>query len=273
MTRAAIVAALLATILPAAPAATRAQYLMGTVCEIDADVPADAAFAECQRIEAMLSTWRDDSELSRVNRGARPSQELASLLAITEQYKRDTAGAFDPHILHLLIERGVRTSRPHNADDYEEGAFGKGYAIDHMLDALKAEGATHAVINFGGQIGTLANTEVTIADPRHRDRPIVALTLRQRSLSTSSTSEKPNHIIDPRSGQPVPARGSVSVIHDSALVADILSTALYVLGREQGLEWARAHHVTAIFIDNGSIEASAPIPGIRVLDAHFKLKD
>jgi thiamine biosynthesis lipoprotein ApbE len=71
----------------------------------------------------------------------------------------------------------------------------------------------------------------------------------------------------------VPARGSVSVISDSALEADILSTALYVMGRERGLEWARAHHVTAIYIDNGSIEASAPIPGIRVLDAHFKLKD
>ena len=50
-----------------------------TVCEIDADVPADAAFAECQRIESMLSTWRDDSELSRVNRGEKPSDELRAL--------------------------------------------------------------------------------------------------------------------------------------------------------------------------------------------------
>jgi thiamine biosynthesis lipoprotein ApbE len=136
-----------------------------------------------------------------------------------------------------------------------------------------SNGATHAVINFGGQIGTLTSTAVTIADPKHRDRPVVALTLNQRSLSTSSTSEKPNHIIDPRSGRPVPARGSVSVIHDSALIADILSTALYVMGREQGLAWARAHGVTAIFIDNDSIEASAAVPGIRLLDAHFKLKD
>jgi len=271
MTRAAIVAALFATILlPAAVAATRAQYLMGTVCEIDADVPADTAFAECSRIEEVLSTWREDSELSRVNRGATPSLELAVLLATTERYSRETDGAFQPRIRALLNKWGIRKG---DGDGYEEGAFAKGYAIDRMLEALKAEGATRAVINFGGQIGTIANTEVTIADPKHRDRAIVALMLRQRSLSTSSTSEKPNHIIDPRSGQPVPARGSVSVISDSALEADILSTALYVMGRERGLAWARAHRITAIYIDNGSIEASAPIPGIRVLDAHFKLKD
>ena len=264
MTRAAIVAALFATIL------TRAQYLMGTVCEINADVPAGAAFVECARIESMLSTWRDDTELARVNRGATPGPELAALLAITNDYRRQTNGAFDPHIRALLNKWGIREG---NGDGYEEGAFAKGYAIDRMLDLLQREGATHAVINFGGQIGTLASTEVTIADPKHRDRAIVALTLQQRSLSTSSTSEKPNHIIDPRSGRPVPARGSVSVIHDSALIADILSTALYVMGREQGLEWARAHRVTAIFIDDSSIQASAPIPGIRVLDPHFKLKD
>jgi thiamine biosynthesis lipoprotein len=284
MTRAAIVAALFAFTLPSAVAATRVQYLMGTVCEVDADVPADAAFAECQRIESMLSTWRDDSELARVNRGAAPSDELRALLEVAESYKRETDGAFDPHIRALLDKWGIRVAQtllsvPDRQEclshtlDYEEGAFAKGYAIDRMLDILRHAGATQAVINFGGQVGTLANVEVTIADPKHRDRPIVALTLDKRSLSTSSTSEKPNHIIDPRSGQPVPARGSVSVIGDDATVADILSTALYVMGRERGLEWARAHHVIAIFIDDSSIQASAPIPGVRVLDPHFKLKD
>jgi len=275
MRRAAIVAALFALTLPSALAATRVQYLMGTVCEVDADVPADAAFAECQRIESMLSTWRDDSELSLVNRGEKPSDELRALLEVTESYKRETDGAFDPHIMSLLIKWGIRVAQTLLSvpDPYEEGAFGKGYAIDRMLAVLKDAGATHAVINFGGQIGTLSNVDVTIADPKHRDRAIVALTLDKRSLSTSSTSEKPNHIIDPRTGQPVPARGSVSVIGDDATVADILSTALYVMGRERGLEWARAHHVIAIFIDDSSIHASAPIPGIRVLDPHFKLKD
>jgi len=264
MTRAAIAAALLAAVL------TRAQYLMGTVCEIDADVPADAAFAEARRVESMLSTWRDDTELARVNRGAEPSPELAALLAITEEYSRETDGAFNPRIRALLNKAGVRQG---DGDGYEEGAFAKGYVIDRMLEILTNAGATHAVINFGGQIGTLGKTEVTIADPKHRDRPVLSLTLNKRSLSTSSGSEKPGHIIDPRTGKSVLSRGSVSVISDSALEADILSTALFVMGRKRGLEWARAHRVTAIFIDDQLITASGPIPGIAVLDAHFKLKD
>ncbi len=289
MTRAAIVAALLATF--PLVAATRAQYLMGTVCEIDADVPADAAFAETARVESMVSTWREDSELSRVNRGAEPSEELGALLTVADSYVAKTDGAFNPHIRTLLNEWGIRVEQapspvperqagapvPH---DYEEGAFAKGYAIDRMLDVLWKQRAMHAVINFGGQIGTLTPITVTIADPRHRENPIVLLTLNKRSLSTSSGSEKTftrngrvySHIVDPRSREALPPRGSVSVISDSALEADILSTALYVMGREQGLAWARAHNVTAIFIDNSSIEASTAIPGIKVLDAHFKIR-
>ncbi len=290
MTRAAIVAALLATF--PLVAATRAQYLMGTVCEIDADVPAEAAFAETARIESIVSTWRDDSELSRVNRGEKPSEELHALLATADSYVARTDGAFNPHIRTLLNEWGIRdgSSRPAPAGsgargegqpDYEEGGFAKGYAIDRMLETLVNENAKHAIINFGGQLGTLTPITATIANPQHRDKPVLELRLEKRSLSTSSGSEKTFerngrvycHIVDPRTREALPPRGSVSVISDSALEADILSTALYVMGPEQGLAWARAHRVTAIFIDNGFITASTSIPGIRVLDAHFRIRE
>jgi thiamine biosynthesis lipoprotein len=252
MKRAAYIAALLA-ILPTAFAATRAQYLMGTVCEISADVDSSAAFAEARRVEQMLSTWRDDSELARVNRGAQPGDELRALLAIAERYAADTGHAFDPHVMPLLLKYGIRKGQQVDGPNYEEGAFGKGYAIDRMLDVLRREGAKDAVINFGGQVGAIGAHEVSIADPEHRDRPILDLTI-SGSISTSSTSEKGLHIVDPRSGRLVPAWGSVSVISDSALEADILSTALYVMGREAGVAWARQHHVKAIFIDKSTIE-------------------
>ena len=90
----------------------------------------------------------------------------------------------------------------------------------------------------------------SIAHPLHRDQPIVTLTLRDASLSTSSDSEHPGHIIDPTTARPVPAWGSVSVIDHSALRADALSTALYVMGPRRGLAWARAHDVVAVFISN-----------------------
>ena len=110
------------------------------------------------------------------------------------------------------------------------------------------------VINFGGQIAVRGKREVAIAHPRYRNRPVVTITLRDASLSTSSDSEHPGHIIDPATGQSVPARGSVSVIDSSAFRADALSTALYVMGPARGRIWAIAHNIVAIFItDSGEV--------------------
>src|SRR5437762_2687985 len=85
---------------------TRAQYLMGTVCEASANDP-EGAFIEARRIEAFLSTWRDDSELSRVNRGeiTRPSLELYALLRDAMQISHETGGAFDPLIGRFTLSR------------------------------------------------------------------------------------------------------------------------------------------------------------------------
>jgi thiamine biosynthesis lipoprotein len=163
------------------------------------------------------------------------------------------------------------TVRLANGAQFEEGGFGKGYALDRMLARITA---SHAVLNFGGQLLVRGSQRVTISHPLHRDRPIVALTLTNASLSTSSGSEKSfdaggvrfSHILDPATGMALPPRGSVSVIHASAFVADCLSTALYVMGPERGLAWARTHGVAAIFIsDSGEMTTSPPIDGLATV--------
>jgi high-affinity iron transporter len=304
---------ILAAIVPASARAdevTRAQAMMGTVCEITADDAGalDAAFAEGQRIERMISTWRDDSELARFNTGDAKalSPELAADLRIALAWAKETGGAFNPLVRPLIdawqtrgkgavpshetLAKALKRTDLANADGmvlrngamFEEGAWGKGLAIDRMLDVLKARGAKHALINLGGQIGQFGDpTDVAIADPRHRDVPAVALLLGKESISTSAGSEKTftaggrtfTHIIDPRTGVALPPRGSVSVINDSAFVADILSTALYVMAPDAGMKWAKAHDVDAIFItDKNEVLASAPIPGLRALDAKFTVR-
>ena len=97
------------------------------------------------------------------------------------------------------------------------------------------------------------------------------------SLSTSSGSEKPGHIIDPRTGRSLPARGSVSVIAADALTADILSTALYVLGEGDGLRWANDRGIAAIFINTKheirlSAAARERVRALRVAGRDFALK-
>jgi thiamine biosynthesis lipoprotein len=284
-------------ILPAvAEAATleRARYLMGTVCEVavGTEAQADAVFAEGKRVEAMLSTWTSDSELARVNRGEQPSPELALLLDETRTWSQKTGGAFDPHVKALIEvwktrEAGALPDR--NAIDaarhdtrIEEGAFGKGYALDRMLALTTGD----AMIDFGGQIAVRGSIRAAIADPLDRKRPIVELTIANASLSTSSGSEKTfevngrrfSHIFDPRTGEALPPRGSVSVLASSALVADILSTALYVMGEDDGLRWANANGVAAIFITpDHHIRLSTPareqVRELALIDRHYALKD
>jgi thiamine biosynthesis lipoprotein len=89
---------------------------------------------------------------------------------------------------------------------------------------------------------------VAIARPERRDRPALTLELRSGSLSTSSSSEQPGHILDPRTRMPVEFNGSVIAWHERGLVADILSTALFVMGPEKGLVWANARGLAACFL-------------------------
>ena len=239
-------------------AVVRMQYLMGTTCEISAQAEPQiaAAFAEAKRIERMLSTWTDDSELIRVNRGAEPGPELRALLARATDWSEKTGGAFDP--------------RWRRDGTYEAGAFGKGYALDRMLALTHGE----ATIDFGGQLIVRGSRAVAIADPRDRTRPVLELTLTDASLSTSGNSEQPGHIFDPRTGKSHPGRGSVSVIAGDAMAADILSTALFVMGEEEGLRWADAHGVAAIFITEAkAVRRSARAPRVTLLDPEYTIKD
>jgi thiamine biosynthesis lipoprotein len=280
--------------------AQRARYLMGTVCEVavtgeHAEAQIEAAFAEAKRVELMLSTWIAESELSRVNRGAAPGDELCALLDVTAEWTKKTNGAFDPRYRRAqgAEGRGQKASArpggragascalrpalcalPSAPCPLDSGAFGKGYALDRMLALTTG----NAVIDFGGQLLVRGEHEVAIADPTQRDHPVLALTIANASLSTSSTSEQPGHIVDPRTGEALPARGSVSVIADDALTADILSTALYVMGEDDGLRWADANGVAAIFITPShhvrlSARARERARAPTLLDRNFRMKD
>lgn len=293
-----LLALTIASCATASPSLERARYLMGTVCEIElppspaADSHAQLAFAEIDRVERFLSTWKADSELTRVNTAPEGiphdvSSELRDVLADAIVLARRTGGAFNPLVGPLLdawktredgalpragaLHEAVRRASLENVTiagefvtrtggaEFEEGGFGKGYALDRALDVLRRQGETRALLNFGGQIAAYGfgdDLEIDIALPDDRETPALRLRISDASVSTSSGSEKTfvvegrmfSHIFDPRTGEALPPRGSATVIADRALDADALSTALYVLGPQEGLEWADASDVAAIFL-------------------------
>jgi thiamine biosynthesis lipoprotein len=256
------------------------------------EAASEAALREASRIEAACSTWDPASPWSRLNAAAgRPvalDAEWLDLLAEAQAWQVCAEGAFDPALGALMRVWGIRqggTRQPTALDlerarrasgsallvldrkagtarlldpaaALEEGGFLKGYALDRMREVA---GAPSGLLDFGGQLLAWGPpVEAAIADPRDRQRPRLAIFLKDASLSCSGTSERGRHILDPRTGEPCPAWGSVAVVAAEGLTADILSTALYVLGPERGLAWAERHGTAAAFLLNdGTIRLSA----------------
>jgi len=247
---------------------------------------AEAILAEVARIEGATSTWRSESPWSRLNAAKGEARSLdpewIHLLARAQAWSIETEGAFDPvlgallrawglreggrrptseelaqarsasGLSHLRLDAEARTARLLHPDaGLEEGAFVKGYALDAARRVAEAQGVEAGQVDFGGQLLAWGpGIEVEVAHPLDRSRPMLRLRLENASLSTSGCSERGSHILDPRSGEPSPTWGSVSVIRPSALDADILSTALFVLGPDKGLAWAEARGVAALFLPN-----------------------
>ena len=95
---------------------------------------------------------------------------------------------------------------------------------------------------------------VEVADPGRRGRSVAELRLPEgMSAATSAGSERPGHILDPRSGRPAADFGSVTVVSRDPLRADAFSTALFVLGPEEGLALAEElENLEALFLVRGA---------------------
>jgi FAD:protein FMN transferase len=278
----------------------RAQYLMGTVLEIEAVArdrrTADAAVAEAfgsvAATEERLSNWRPESELSRANREAARgtialSPETFRSLHQALALARETGGTFDPTVGAVTRALGLTGELPQpqsaatlrasvgwqNAvlDDVDRtirfraagteidsGAFGKGEALDRAIAALRRGGVAAARLNFGGQIALLgAETpegrrlefgRIAVAAPDASGREVSRFSCSDGSVSTSGDAERPGHLIDPRTGEPAVFHGSVTIVADTALRADALSTALFVMGPSEGFAFADRRGIAALYV-------------------------
>lgn len=127
------------------------------------------------------------------------------------------------------------------------GAVGKGYAIDMAIDVLKRNNIKKALINTGGNIFCLADdySRVGVKNPLRPEDIIASVALKNNAISTSANYERffsingkrYGHLISPKTGYPIGnSILSVSIISPSAQIADILSTAVFILGQHKGME-------------------------------------
>ncbi len=130
------------------------------------------------------------------------------------------------------------------------GGIGKGYAVDRAVGILKLNGITSALLNFAGNIytfGTPPGKEswvIGLQHPRDSEKLLGSFEIKDKAVSTSGDYEKfftidgkrYSHIIDPRTGNPVEGIVSVTIVTGNATRADALSTGVFVMGLEKGMD-------------------------------------
>lgn len=148
------------------------------------------------------------------------------------------------------------------------GSVVKGLASDEIGKILKNNNVENAIINLGGNVATLGRKtsnqkfQVGIADPRYEElggtnEPVISFEIENQSLITSGVYERfflkddiyYHHILNANTGQPQRnGLSSVSIISDSGIDADSLSTAAFLLGKDEGMKLIKQLKLKAVFI-------------------------
>ena len=129
------------------------------------------------------------------------------------------------------------------------GAIGKGYAVDQAIGILKKMGVKSGLVNAGGDLmafGLKKETEawhIGIQHPRKPEKIIASLDVRDKAVATSGDYQRYfikdkvrfHHILNPKDGWPENQTMSATVIADTVMDADALSTALFILGPNKGI--------------------------------------
>jgi FAD:protein FMN transferase len=204
---------------------------------------------EVQHLEELLSIYRPDSEISQINRAAghhavAVSEDTLHVIQEALRFAAQSGGAFDPTVQpsgyrQVQLNRDARTIfLPLAGMMLDLGGIAKGFALDRALARVQEMGAPESVsADFGGQLlfwhksGSFGPETIMIEDPIDRRPAGIFQVSANCSISTSSNAERPGHLRNPLTGEPVPENGSVTVIALTGTEAEALSTALFVKRR------------------------------------------
>lgn len=150
----------------------------------------------------------------------------------------------------VLDREGQAVFLPGEDMSIDLGGIAKGYIVDRIVQYLESQGVSRAFVNAGGDIRTLGVRpdgnpwRIGIRDPQQRDNIVAVVPVSDTAIVTSGDYERfiqvdgvrYHHILDPGTGMPAGEVASVSIVAPDCLTADVLSTAVFVLGPREGLE-------------------------------------
>lgn len=264
----------------------RTFHAMGTEMELlvdadDAGDALDAAEAEFHRLEALLSRFRDDSELSRLNRDGsiEAGPDLLRVVELALAARDRTGGRFDPTVHDAVVAAGydrsfedidpdshvrcqapavagggVSVDGPHIVLELgvriDLGGIGKGYAAERAAELLALAGP--CLVNAGGDVATRGGSWPVGVET---DGAPLTLELAGAALATSGRDRRRwrrdgrelHHLIDPRTGAPAETDLlRVTVVAPDAIEAEVAAKSLFLAGADAARAEADASGIAAV---------------------------
>jgi len=242
----------------------RVEHVMGMPVSLDLadDLPierlehlADETFAWLREVDARFSTYKMDSEVTRLAQGTLRveacSADLRHVLDRCADLWRQTEGYFDVYATGALDPSG----------------YVKGWAVQVASDRLAAAGSTNHCLNAGGDIAVRGGPrpgEPWRIGIRHPFQPLAVcwiLAVSDAAVATSGTYERGGHVLDPHTGQPAQDLCSVTVVGQDLGTADAYATAAVAMGLK-GLDWLATldHQESAAVTQDGRAFRSDALP-------------
>lgn len=260
----------------------KAVFAMDTVMDLqiwgaDAQACAESIASLLNELDNTWSAPKESSLIGQLNAGKEVTltEEQSRLLERIAQISEETGGAFDPKMLSVSRAWGfyekeyrIPTEEEMTAalsdPKWDLGAALKGYAGDRAVALLENADVQCAILNLGGNIQTYGQKadgmpwQIGIQNPRGNDYICTLSIAGTCAVVTSGDYQRffekdgvrYHHIMDPETGAPATSGlASVTVICKNGLTADALSTALFVMGLEEGIAfWRERDDFEAVFI-------------------------
>lgn len=157
------------------------------------------------------------------------------------------------------------------------GGIAKGFTSARVMEIFRENGVENGILSLGGNVQALGTKpdgslwRVGLQDPADERALFATLELADKAVITSGAYERNfeqdgityHHIIDPRTGYPAESGlSSVTIVSDDGTLADGLSTALFIMGKEAAVEFWRSHRDDfdmVLLADDGAVTVSAGI--------------
>ena len=266
-----------------------------TVTEITVVSKNEKPISDCEKyikkMDIELSADNENGSVYRLNNGEKVDfdKDASELVEYAKAFTAENPDYFSVYLDPLIKAWDIKNNKGNIPDVNEKlsecskkstlnlGGIAKGYVTEKLVEILKNDGVSSAVINLGGNAyafgkkPTGESWRIGIQDPKNADGIIGIVSAENLAVITSGDYQRYfeldgiryHHILDTKTGYPVNnGLHSVTVISQNPTLCDALSTAAFVAGLEKGAELLKKYDCMGVFVTDDTVYFSKELENI-----------